>query len=149
MYVHSFFRANVRSYMIKCWKAWCNGRESPEQIQEEKEFHFKVCFFAAITESVCQLNHSSIILRIFGISSSVVTRFFQYFSLVTSIMSITFSFITVSFSKHVKKVELKIFHLFSRGLFSCNLSHCLIMIKVSNQLASGCSIFSSTLSTFL
>ena len=59
----------------------------------------------AITESISQLCISCIILRIYGVSTFTFTKFFQFFSLITSLLSLCVAFGTVSifFLQKVKK----------------------------------------------
>ena len=72
------------------------GNELPDLPPEEEKFNRKVSFFEATTESISQFTLSSIIIRIFGISDSLTTQFFQYFSIATSSFSLTLAFVTVS-----------------------------------------------------
>ena len=72
------------------------GNELPDLPPEEEKFNRKVSFFEATTESISQFTLSSIIFRIFGISDSLTTKFFQYFSIATSSLSLTLAFVTVS-----------------------------------------------------
>ena len=71
------------------------GNELPDLPPEEEKFNKKVSFFETTTESISQFTLSSIIFRIFGISDSFVTQFFQYFSIATSSLSLTLAFISV------------------------------------------------------
>ena len=73
-----------------------SGKEMPNLPKEEEKFNKKVSFFEATTESISQFTLSSVIFRIFGISDSPTTKFFKYFSIETSSLSLTLAFITVS-----------------------------------------------------
>ena len=72
-----------------------SGKEMPKLPKEEEKFNRKVSFFEATTESISQFTLSSVIFRIFGISDSPTTKFFQYFSIATSSLSLTIAFISV------------------------------------------------------
>ena len=72
------------------------GNELPDLPPEEEKFNRKVSFFEATTESISQFTLSSIIFRVFGISDSKTTKFFQHFSIATSSLSLTLAFVTVS-----------------------------------------------------
>ena len=89
-------RDNVRRHIVRCWNAMFAGRELPDLPPEEDKFNKKVSFFEATTESISQFTLSSVIFRIFGISDSFITKFFQYFSIATSSLSLTTAFISVS-----------------------------------------------------
>ena len=90
------FRDNVRRHIVRCWNAMFAGKEVPELPMQEAKFNKKISFFEATTESISQFTLSSVIFRIFGISDSPTTKFFQYFSIATSSLSLTMAFITVS-----------------------------------------------------
>ena len=89
------FRDNVRRHIKTCWNAMFAGNELPDLPPEDDKFNNKVSFFETTTESISQFTLSSVIFRIFGISDSFVTQFFQYFSIATSSLSLTLAFISV------------------------------------------------------
>ena len=71
------------------------GKDMPDLPPEEDKFNKKVSFFEATTESISQFTLSSIIFRVFGVSDSSTTKFFQLFSIFTSSLSLTIAFISV------------------------------------------------------
>ena len=71
------------------------GQERPELPHEDEMFNKKISFFEAISESLPQFTIGNIIIRIYGISDNMTTKFFQLFSLATSMLSLNISFITV------------------------------------------------------
>ena len=95
-YQNLIYRDNVRRHIVRCWNAMFAGKEVPELPMQEAKFNKKISFFEATTESISQFTLSSVIFRIFGISDSPTTKFFQYFSIATSSLSLTMAFITVS-----------------------------------------------------
>ena len=95
-YQNLIYRDNVRRHIVRCWNAMFAGKEVPELPKQEAKFNKKISFFEATTESISQFTLSSVIFRIFGISDSPTTKFFQYFSIATSSLSLTMAFITVS-----------------------------------------------------
>ena len=72
------------------------GRDIPDLPKEDDIFAKKISFFEVITESLPQLTFSNIIIRIYGVSDNMTTRFFQLFSLATSMFSLIVAFISVS-----------------------------------------------------
>ena len=54
-------------------------------------------FFEATTESITQFTIGDIIIRTYGVSDNMVTKFFQLFSLASSMLSLSLAFITVSY----------------------------------------------------
>ena len=64
--------------------------------EKEEKFKAKVSFFEVTTESISQFTLSSVIFRVYGISDSALTMFFQIFSIFLSSLSFTISFIAVS-----------------------------------------------------
>lgn len=69
----------------------------PEVPTDEDKFFKKVSFFEATTESITQFTIGDIIIRTYGVSDNMVTKFFQLFSLATSMLSLSLAFITVSY----------------------------------------------------
>ena len=69
----------------------------PEAPPEEDKFFKKVSFFEATTESITQFTIGDIIIRTYGVSDNMVTKFFQLFSLASSMLSLSLAFITVSY----------------------------------------------------
>ena len=103
--IYGNFRGNVRNHIKKCWQAVQNDQEMPDEPVEVVKFNKSVAFMEAITESISQLCISCIILRIYGVSTFTFTKFFQFFSLITSLLSLCVAFGTVSifFLQKVKK----------------------------------------------
>ena len=99
------FRGNVRNHIKKCWQAVQNDQELPDEPVEVVKFNKSVAFMEAITESISQLCISCIILRIYGVSTFTFTKFFQFFSLITSLLSLCVAFGTVSFLYQSTKVK--------------------------------------------
>ena len=96
-YIQSlFFSGNLWKHLLKCKKAITNGQDLPSIDPEHDKFSKKVSFFEVITESLPQLTLSNIIIRIYGVSDDSTTKFFQLFSLASSMLSLMVSFITVS-----------------------------------------------------
>ena len=91
-----FFRRKLWRHIVRCWKAMTIGQERPELPHEDEMFNKKISFFEAISESLPQFTIGNIIIRIYGISDNMTTKFFQLFSLATSMLSLNISFITVS-----------------------------------------------------
>lgn len=73
------------------------GNDLPEAPPEEDKFFKKVSFFEATTESITQFTIGDIIIRTYGVSDNMVTKFFQLFSLASSMLSLSLAFITVSY----------------------------------------------------
>ena len=69
----------------------------PEVPTDEDKFFKKVSFFEATTESITQFTIGDIIIRTYGVSDNMVTKFFQLFSLASSMLSLSLAFITVSY----------------------------------------------------
>ena len=90
------FSGNLWKHILKCKKAITNGQDLPNVDPEHDKFAKKVSFFEVITESLPQLTLSNIIIRIYGVSDDSTTKFFQLFSLASSMLSLMVSFITVS-----------------------------------------------------
>ena len=90
------FSGNSWKYLLKCKKAISIGQDLPNVDPEHDKFSKKVSFFEVITESLPQLTLSNIIIRIYGVSDDSTTKFFQLFSLASSMLSLMVSFITVS-----------------------------------------------------
>ena len=68
----------------------------PKPSPEEEKFNKKISFFEAITESLWQFTISDILIRLYGVSDDMTTKFFQLFSLASSMLSLIVAFITVS-----------------------------------------------------
>ena len=82
--------------MVGCWKAMINGKDMPDMPVEDDKFTKKISFFEVITESLPQMTFSNIIIRIYGVSDDMTTKFFQLFSLASSMLSLMVAFISVS-----------------------------------------------------
>ena len=59
-------------------------------------FNQNVSFLEASTESLPQFTLSNIILRVYGVSDSLTTKTLQYFSLISSAITLPLAYITVS-----------------------------------------------------
>ena len=68
----------------------------PQVPPEDDQFIRKISFFEATTESIAQFTLGDIIIRTYGVSDDLTTRFFQLFSLASSMLSLVVSFISVS-----------------------------------------------------
>ena len=73
-----------------------NGREMPDLSSEDDNFIKKISFLEVISESLPQLTFSNIIIRVYGVSDDMTTKFFQLFSLASSMLSLIVAFISVS-----------------------------------------------------
>ena len=73
------------------------GKDMPDLSPEDNIFTKKISFFEVVTESLPQLTFSNIIIRIYGISDDMTTKFFQLFSLASSMLSLVVAFINVSY----------------------------------------------------
>lgn len=87
---------NVKRHIERSWKALCEGEDLPDVPPEEEKMNIRIGFFEATTESICQFTLSSVILRIYGVGVTLGAKFSQYFSLTTSLLSLTLAFVTVS-----------------------------------------------------
>ena len=92
----TFYRGRLWGHIVNSWKAMIKGRDIPDLPKEDDIFAKKISFFEVITESLPQLTFSNIIIRIYGVSDNMTTRFFQLFSLATSMFSLIVAFISVS-----------------------------------------------------
>ena len=72
------------------------GEDSYELPPEDVDFNKKVSFFEATSESIIQFTIGDIIIRTYGISDDITTKFFQLFGLASSMFSLIVAFITVS-----------------------------------------------------
>ena len=72
------------------------GKELPSLPSEDDKFSRKVSFYEATSESIIQFTFGDIIIRTYGISDDTTTRFFQLFSLASSMVSLMVAFISVS-----------------------------------------------------
>ena len=72
------------------------GQEMPEMPLEDEKFTKKISFLEVITESLPQMTFSNIIIRIYGVSDDMTTKFFQLFSLASSMLSLLVAFISVN-----------------------------------------------------
>ena len=68
----------------------------PEVPPDEDKFFKKVSFFEATTESIAQFTIGDIIIRTYGVSDDMLTKFFTFFNLASSMLSLSLAFITVS-----------------------------------------------------
>ena len=71
------------------------GEDSYELPPEDIDFNKKVSFFEATSESIIQFTIGDIIIRTYGISDDITTKFFQLFGLASSMFSLILAFITV------------------------------------------------------
>ena len=85
----------LRTQLVETWKAFIHGEDLPPLPKEDDNFNRNVSFFEATTESIAQFTIGDIIIRTYGISDDLTTRFFQLFSLASSMFSLTISFIMV------------------------------------------------------
>ena len=72
------------------------GEDSYELPPEDVDFNKKVSFLEATSESIIQFTIGDIIIRTYGISDDITTKFFQLFGLASSMFSLIVAFITVS-----------------------------------------------------
>ena len=70
----------------------------PDMPPEDNTFIKNVSFLEVISESLPQMTFSNIIIRIYGVSDDMTTKFFQLFSLASSMLSLIIAFITVGYS---------------------------------------------------
>ena len=78
------------------WKRTTKGQEMANLPEDDDKFTKKVSFFEVVTESLPQLTFSNVIIRIYGVSDDPTTKFFQLFSLASSMFSLIVAFIAVS-----------------------------------------------------
>ena len=72
---------------------------STNQKRESKAneaFNKHISFFEASTESINQFNLSTVLLRMYGLSEAKITKSFQIISISTSLLSLSWAFLTVS-----------------------------------------------------
>ena len=89
-------RGKLWKYIVSCWNGLMNGREMPDLSSEDDNFIKKISFLEVISESLPQLTFSNIIIRVYGVSDDMTTKFFQLFSLASSMLSLIVAFISVS-----------------------------------------------------
>ena len=89
-------RNHARRHIVRCWNAVIQRKNLPKMPEEDERFKTKVSFFEVTTESISQFTLSSVIFRIYGISDSSLTKFFQVLSIFLSSLSFTISYIAVS-----------------------------------------------------
>lgn len=121
------FRGNVRSYIKQCWTAVTMKEEMPPEDADAEEFGKKVSFMEAITESIPQLLNSCLTIRSFGISVHFVTKFFQLFSFITSLIStcIAFGMVRISIALLLlKSFKIKIPGTYSETVISKSIKDC-------------------------
>ena len=92
-----FFSGKLRNHILNSWRAMTKGQNLPELPIEDDMFNKKVSFFEATSESVVQFTVGDIIIRTYGVSDDLTTKFFQLFSLASSMFSLVIAFIFVSF----------------------------------------------------
>ena len=83
-------------HITNCWKAVIKGKDMPKLPPEDDKFTKNISFFEVTTESLPQLTFSNIIIRIYGVSDDMTTKFFQLFSLASSMLSLVVAFVSVS-----------------------------------------------------
>ena len=83
-------------YVKDVFMALKSQNEIPEMDKEKMDFNSNVSFFEAITESVLQLIQSFLVFREYGISSDEGTKYTQYVTIVSSLLSIAVALWTVS-----------------------------------------------------
>lgn len=96
----SLNRGHIKNHILRCWKSMKDRHDLPEFPTEQDKFSRKVSFLEALTESLAQFTMSNIILRIYGVSDALFTKVIQYFTLSTSILSLSLAFILVRFLFH-------------------------------------------------
>ena len=92
----NYCRKGLVRHVGKSWMAMSKGKDLPDLPKEDDKFIKRVTFFEVVTESLPQLTFSNMIIRLYGVSDNPVTKFFQLFSLASSMFSLVISFITVS-----------------------------------------------------
>lgn len=92
----SLSRRQLLNHIVQSWKAITIGEDSYELPPEDVDFNKKVSFFEATSESIMQFTIGDIIIRTYGISDDITTKFFQLFGLASSMFSLIVAFITVS-----------------------------------------------------
>ena len=83
-------------HIVRCWSALMKGQDMPNLPPGDEKLTKKISFFEVISESLPQLTFSNIIIRIYGVSDDLTTKFFQLFSLASSMLSLMVAFISVS-----------------------------------------------------
>ena len=91
-----FHRSIFKNHIVRSWKSLRKGKELPSLPSEDDKFNRKVSFYEATSESIIQFTFGDIIIRTYGISDDTTTRFFQLFSLASSMVSLMVAFISVS-----------------------------------------------------
>ena len=90
------FSGKSWKHIVDCWKSIICGHDLPDLPPEDAKFAKKISFFEVVTESLPQLTFSNIIIRIYGVSDDMTTKFFQLFSLASSMLSLMVAFVSVS-----------------------------------------------------
>ena len=98
IHLKHYFRKQSWNHIVRCMNAIKSGKEMPKLSLEEDKFNRKISFFEAITESLWQFTISDILIRLYGVSDDMTTKFFQLFSLASSMLSLIVAFITVCLS---------------------------------------------------
>ena len=96
MTVMCFCSGMLSRHIVRCWSALMKGQDMPNLPSGDEKLTKKISFFEVISESLPQLTFSNIIIRIYGVSDDLTTKFFQLFSLASSMLSLMVAFISVS-----------------------------------------------------
>ena len=86
----------MKEHIVFCWKAMWKKEEIPAIDSKSDTFNQNVSFLEASTESLPQFTLSNIILRVYGVSDSLTTKTLQYFSLISSAITLPLAYTTVS-----------------------------------------------------
>ena len=89
----------MRNQVVRCFKAMMRRQDLPEIPSEDDKFNRNVSFFEASTESLAQFTLSNIILRVYGISDDLTAKILQFFSLISSMLTLQLAFFLVSLIK--------------------------------------------------
>ena len=100
LHYFSSFRAITFNYMKTVIKDIYYGRKWSEMPKDDLIFMKKIAFIESISEATLQLILSCLILRSYGISNDGFSMFTQIFSFTTSLLSMVFSFKSVSSQNH-------------------------------------------------
>ena len=86
----------MKEHIVLCWKAMWKKEEIPAIDLKSDTFNQNISFLEASTESLPQFTLSNIILRVYGVSDSLTTKTLQYFSLISSAITLPLAYTTVS-----------------------------------------------------
>ena len=85
----------MKNCILINWESWRKEEDIPEPDPNHWAFNNKVSFFEAITASLCQLGLSSFIIKVFGISHTILGGIVQLFNLTMCISRLIVAFILV------------------------------------------------------